>query len=219
MQSDRWNATIHRDENMRTRLGTFFGLLAMMLSLTACGSFRPPIPPRDAETLKSERTPGKEIGYGYDLAEKEGSVYRFTLTKFPICREVRERRMAEGGQDDRLVRAAKTIAAAPLVIAWPPLMGGRSIFAAGRNTRQRDFELVGSNQTGRIVSCGADQKAAGEEILVQSVLMERTWTIRSDRNGLINLRPVVDEVQNSAYLNLFIKLEQSIYFVATVFLN
>jgi hypothetical protein len=167
----------------------------------------------EAEIVKGEKFAGEEITYAYKLETKEGQYF---LVKQPICWEMQEEMEIYKEKKKRAIEAAAVVAT-PMIIATPYVgsfvLQKAWVASEGKNKKHHD-----DIQTGRILLCGEQEPGPGEKLIIQTSGMKIIKDIVTESNGAIDLKGIAKKAGDEIYLNIFIKKEDSVFYLSTIYL-
>jgi len=166
----------------------------------------------EAEIVKGEKFAGEEITYAYEFEEKADQYF---LVKQPICMEMQEEMEIYKEKKKRAMEAGAALATP--VLMWGPY-GYFVLQKAWLAAEGKDKKHHGDVQTGRIVLCGEQEPGPGEKLIIQTSNMKIIKDIVTDSNGKIDLKSIAKKLGDEIYFNIFIKKEDSIFYLRTIYL-
>lgn len=162
--------------------------------------------------------PGVRIGYAYDFTKQPGT-NKLVLLKIPMCLEKKDELIS---YTDRASNAAgiAAVLATPLILSAPVLVDPVFFIEKGlAKSRNKTTEKTGSRITGRVLLCGEKVPAPGETLIVQSAGDRELIYLQTDPQGQFSLIDIFAKAGDSSYLNIFIRQEDSAYYLTTIFAN
>ncbi len=166
----------------------------------------------EAEIVKGKKFAGEEITYAYKLETKAS---QFFLVKQPICMEMQEEIEVYKEKKKRAIEAAAVLAT-PAAIATPHV-GSFILQRAWVEAAGTEKKHHGNVQTGRVVLCGEQEPGPGEKLIIQTSSMKIIGDTITDANGVIDLEKIIQKAGNEIYFNIFIKKEDSIFYLSTIY--
>lgn len=166
----------------------------------------------EAEIVKGKKFAGEEITYAYKLETKAGQVF---LVKQPICMEMQEEMEVYKEKKKRAIEAAAVLAT-PAAIATPHV-GSFVLQRAWAEAAGTDKKHHKNVQTGRVVLCGEQEPGPGEKLIIQTSSKKTIENSVTDSNGLIDLKRIIQNAGNEIYFNIFIKKEDAIFYLNTIY--
>jgi hypothetical protein len=167
----------------------------------------------EAEIVNGEKFAGEEITYAYKLEKKADQYF---LVKQPICMEMQEEIEIYKEKKKRAIEAGAVLAT-PALIATP-YVGSFVLQRAWVAAAGKDKKHHGNVQTGRIILCGEQEPGPGEKLIIQTSNMKIIKDTVTDSNGAIDLKSIAKKAGNEIYFNIFIKKEDSIFYLSTIYL-
>lgn len=208
---------------MKIRLTLLSVLLLVYVFTTGCASFMAVAVPPKPELVDGETTTGEPVGLAYRLDTRSEFVY--VLKKFPLCPELREKLKVK---PEALPKGAiSTFAAETPLLSVIPLMPPLGLIDAiilkAIQKQEAQTKSLGLYSTGRLLSCGEEEPAAAETIVLQFTEYDTVRYVKTDENGVLDLSTFPDIRINEIYVNLFLKKKTetgtSINYLKTVFLQ
>jgi len=166
----------------------------------------------EAEIVKGEKFAGEEITYAYKL---ETNADQYFLVKQPICREMQEEIEIYKEKKKRVIGAVAALAT-PALMSNP--YGYFVLQKAWLAAAGKDKKHYGNVQIDRIILCGEQEPGPGEKLIIQTSGMKIIRDIVTDSNGLIDLKGIAQKTGDEIYFNIFIKKEDSIFYLSTIYL-
>ncbi|MBA4367258.1 MAG: hypothetical protein C0403_06425 [Desulfobacterium sp.] len=163
--------------------------------------------------------PGEPIGYAYDFMKPSDKTGNLVLLKIPMCMEKRDQFIS---YTDRASNAAGVAAvlATPLILSAPVLVDPVFFIERGlKKSRNKTIEKTGTLSTGRALLCGEKEPAPGETLIIQSTGDMPLTYIKTDNQGRFSINDIFSKAGDSPSLNIFIKQENSSYYLTTMFNN
>jgi len=167
----------------------------------------------EAKIVRGEKFTGDKVAYSYNIVKKAD---QFFLVKQPLCVEMQEEIELTKDRKKNIGRAV-TILATPAVI-FVPVTSSFVLPAAWSATEGMEEKQRENVQTDRIVLCGKKELGAAEKLIIQTSGMKIIKDRVTDSNGVINLKNIVKKEDDEIYFNIFIKREDSIFYVSTIYL-
>ncbi|MBW1898779.1 MAG: hypothetical protein JRI61_06935, partial [Deltaproteobacteria bacterium] len=72
--------------------------------------------------------------------------------------------------------------------------------------------------TDRIILCGKQEPGSGEKLIIQTSSMKIIKGMVTDSNGVFDLKSIAKKAGDEIYFNIFIKKEDSIFYLSTIYL-
>lgn len=175
--------------------------------------------PQVPDKILGKSVPGVQIGYAYDLKKQPNMTGKYLLLKIPLCAEKRDEFISYTSRADNAAGVAAVLAT-PLVLSAPYLIDPVVLIDRGLDkSRNKTVEKTGTLRTGRTLLCGEKEPAPGETLIIQSSGDATLTYLQADAHGQFDLHEIISKTGDSPYLNIFIKLENSSYYLSTIFTN
>jgi len=166
-----------------------------------------------AEIVKGKKFAGEKITYAYKLEKKADQYF---LVKQLLCLEMQEELEVYRDKKERIAEAA-VVASIPMVMFAPNI--GSAVFnralAEIKGTSKKHYDNA---LTGRLILCGKEEPGSGEKLIIQTSSRKIINNIVSKSDGEIDLKAIAKTTSDEIYLNIFIKKEDSIFYLSTIYL-
>ncbi len=173
--------------------------------------------PQVPEKSLGKSIPGEPIGYAYDFSRPSDKNGDMVLLKIPMCMEKRDQFISYTDRASNAAGAAAVLAT-PLILSAPVLVDPVFFIERGlKKSRKKTVERTGTLSTGRALLCGKKEPAPGETLIIQSTGDMPITYIKTDNQGRFSMDDIFAKAGDSPSLNIFIKQENSAYYLTTIF--
>jgi hypothetical protein len=173
--------------------------------------------PQVPEKSLGKSMPGEPIGYAYDFNKPSDKSGAMVLLKIPMCMEKKDEFISYTDRASNAAGAAAVLAT-PLILSAPVLVDPVFFIERGLNkSRNKTVEKTGTLSTGRALLCGKKEPAPGETLIIQSTGDMPITHIKTDSKGRFSMDAIFAKAGDSPSLNIFIKQENSSYYLTTIF--
>jgi len=173
--------------------------------------------PQVPEKSLGKSMPGERIGYAYDFNKSSDKSGDMILLKIPMCMEKKDEFISYTSRENNAAGAAAVLAT-PLILSAPVLVDPVFFIERGlTKSRNKTIEKTGTLSTGRALLCGKKEPAPGETLIIQSTGDMPITYIKTDSKGRFSMDDIFSKAGDSPSLNIFIKQENSSYYLTTIF--
>ncbi len=173
--------------------------------------------PQVPEKSLGKSMPGERIGYAYDFNKPSDKSGTMVLLKIPMCMEKKDEFISYTDRASNAAGAAAVLAT-PLILSAPVLVDPVFFIENGlKKSRNKTVEKTGTLRTGRALLCGEKVPAPGETLIIQSTGDMPITYIKTDNKGRFSMDAIFSKAGDSPSLNIFIKQENSSYYLTTIF--
>ena len=167
-------------------------ILVMAVSLSGCATALTFFSPTSSELVQGKKTAGAFNSYEYQYAVRNNKIY---IERTPLCNQVTQVMRVEQKREKGY---------GPAMLEMP-LFGLGLVDIANAHAisvNSRKVTPLDAYNTGKLMTCGARQPAANEEVIIENQGLNLYRTVKTDKNGVLNLDNILSGVNENVNVNV-----------------
>lgn len=177
---------------MRFKTLKYILVPVLAIGLSGCASTLTLLSPPSSRLVQGKNTAGAFNSYEYQYAIRGNKIY---IKRAPLCDEVKHMMRVEQKRE---------IGYGPALLELP-LFGLGLVDIANAHAisvNSKKVTPLADYNTGKLMACGPMQPAANEKVIIENKGLNLYRTVRTDRNGVVNLDKILSGIGNNVNLSV-----------------